>query len=396
MKASDNGQMSMWQPDGQGGLIVGAPKGALETYSAYRNADEVAKAGFKLEKITLPSGQEVMVPTDQLAKLARGQITAQGGQQPSLAPRAAAGSEAQIIANGMGGLGGLPTTARGGNVSFKSTPAEMDKPRIFQDAYQTAAQQFANAQKMNDIPAMNRAQSDMREIQKELGGGRAPSLAPNQAPQSAPSFGLELQSESQKQRTAAENDAYKTRLVDTAKADVTRESGLKADEKRFSKFGAGVDEARSLLKGGATASGIGSIVDAGLGFIGQSTKSADAAAKLDTLSSNMTMEVPRMEGPQSDGDRKEYKVAAGMVGDRTKPISQRLAALDVIEKMHGKYADLNGGGKLKQEAKSLQEYGYKSNDDVLRDARNTIMRNPQSKAEVERRLQSMGLSLGGR
>jgi hypothetical protein len=50
----------------------------------------------------------------------------------------------------------------------------------------------------------------------------------------------------------------------------------------------------------------------------------------------------------------------------------------------------------KPKPKALEDYGYKSNDDVLRDAKNTIMRNPQSKAEVERRLQSMGLSLGGR
>jgi hypothetical protein len=77
---------------------------------------------------------------------------------------------------------------------------------------------------------------------------------------------------------------------------------------------------------------------------GKSFKSADVAAQLDTLSGWMVSNVPRMEGPQSDFDVKNYKTMAGMVGDKTKPMSQRLAALDTLEQLQQKYAHLNGGG----------------------------------------------------
>jgi hypothetical protein len=126
---------------------------------------------------------------------------------------AAAGSEAQIIANGMGGLNGLPTTARCGNVSFKSTPQEMDAPRILQDAFNESSTRYAAAQKAGDSVNMNRERVNMEGIRGEYSklGNRAPSLAPNQAPntapQSAPSFGLELQSQAGKdqQKLISEN-----------------------------------------------------------------------------------------------------------------------------------------------------------------------------------------------
>jgi hypothetical protein len=35
---------------------------------------------------------------------------------------------------------------------------------------------------------------------------------------------------------------------------------------------------------------------------------------------------------------------AGLVGDRSKPISQRMAALDELERLQQKYAHLNSGG----------------------------------------------------
>jgi hypothetical protein len=213
MKASDNGQMSMWQPDGQGGLIVGAPRGALETYSAFRNADEAAKSRTSLTTITRPDGTTSLMPNDLVLREARGQSQQPMQQAPMQSRSAAAGSEAQIIANGMGGLNGLPTVARGGNVSFKSTPQEMDAPRILQDAFNESSTRYAAAQKAGDSVNMNRERVNMEGIRGEYSklGNRAPSLAPNQAPntapQSAPSFGLELQSQAGKdqQKLTSEN-----------------------------------------------------------------------------------------------------------------------------------------------------------------------------------------------
>jgi hypothetical protein len=86
------------------------------------------------------------------------------------------------------------------------------------------------------------------------------------------------------------------------------------------------------------------MVDAGAGLFGKSFKSADVASQLETLGGWMVSNVPRMEGPQSDFDVKNYRTMAGMVGDKTKPLSQRLAALDTLEQLQQKYAHLNGGG----------------------------------------------------
>lgn len=103
---------------------------------------------------------------------------------------------------------------------------------------------------------------------------------------------------------------------------------------------AGIEEARKLLPV-ATASGLGSAVDKSLGFFGRSTDSADAAAKLDTIAGWMTANVPRMEGPQSDRDVMQYRIMAARVGDRTVPVSQRLAALDTLQGLQQKYSGIN-------------------------------------------------------
>lgn len=100
--------------------------------------------------------------------------------------------------------------------------------------------------------------------------------------------------------------------------------------------------ARELLQGGATASGAGAMADRMMNFMGASTKGADAAAALDTLGGWMTSNVPRFEGPQSDKDTETYKMMAGMVADRTKPVSTRMAALDALEQLIAQYGGAPG------------------------------------------------------
>jgi hypothetical protein len=51
-----------------------------------------------------------------------------------------------------------------------------------------------------------------------------------------------------------------------------------------------------------------------------------------------------MEGPQSNIDVENYKTMAARVGDRTLPVSVRLASLASLEQLQDKYAALNGGG----------------------------------------------------
>lgn len=52
----------------------------------------------------------------------------------------------------------------------------------------------------------------------------------------------------------------------------------------------------------------------------------------------MVSNVPRMEGPQSDFDVKNYREMAATVGDSTIPVKDRLAALDTLEQLQAKYA----------------------------------------------------------
>ena len=128
-----------------------------------------------------------------------------------------------------------------------------------------------------------------------------------------------------------------------------------------------IDEAEDVLNGLArtssgepvplgttpTASWTGKIVDAGMGIIGQSTKSADMATKLKTLGAALAAKMPRFEGPQSDADRKYYIEMSGMVGDDTVPISRRLEALSAVRKLYAGSAEATSAkGKPKTSAKN--------------------------------------------
>jgi hypothetical protein len=140
------------------------------------------------------------------------------------------------------------------------------------------------------------------------------------------------------------NKATKTAVPATF-ADGTRVPGENAvaASKLNDQLQAGIAEARRLIPL-ATSSGAGALADKGAAFFGKSTQGADAAAQLDTLAGWMTANVPRMQGPQSDKDVLLYRQMAGDVSNRGLPASRRLAALDTLEKLQNKYADINQSG----------------------------------------------------
>lgn len=111
--------------------------------------------------------------------------------------------------------------------------------------------------------------------------------------------------------------------------------------KRTQQLLSSLDKAETLLKAEPTASGVGALVDKAAGLVGISPPSAQTASALDTLSGWLTSNVPRMEGPQSDKDVAMYKSMAGSVGDRTKPVPERLAALQVLRQLQQKYSNIN-------------------------------------------------------
>lgn len=88
----------------------------------------------------------------------------------------------------------------------------------------------------------------------------------------------------------------------------------------------------------ATNSGVGALADSAMGFFGKSTEGADSAQALKALGANLVMQMPRMEGPQSDKDTMLYKEMAGQLGDPWVPRSRKIAALQTIQEIQGRYA----------------------------------------------------------
>lgn len=122
-----------------------------------------------------------------------------------------------------------------------------------------------------------------------------------------------------------------------------KDSPVYKAEQQFAQMQSVARDAADLLNGNTTASGAGALVDKANQFMGIGTESQANAAKLKALGGWLTANVPRMEGPQSDADRKAYEGQAGQVGDETLPTSVRLAALSTVMNLQQKYASVNGG-----------------------------------------------------
>lgn len=126
----------------------------------------------------------------------------------------------------------------------------------------------------------------------------------------------------------------------TAESEAGVVSTAKQSENRAAQLSAAIDEAEKLLPK-ATGSYLGAATDIAGRVVGITTESSQASAKLDTLAGWMTANVPRMEGPQSDKDVQSYQTMAATVGDRTRPIAERQAALSVLKSLQEKYSGLN-------------------------------------------------------
>ena len=88
----------------------------------------------------------------------------------------------------------------------------------------------------------------------------------------------------------------------------------------------------------ASGSMLGAGYSKGKQMLGVSDDATKANQQLKLISGWMISNVPRMEGPQSDFDVKNYATMAGLVGDATVPIEDRRAALQTLTELQGKYA----------------------------------------------------------
>lgn len=93
-----------------------------------------------------------------------------------------------------------------------------------------------------------------------------------------------------------------------------------------------VDKADKLLPD-ATGSYFGAGLDTAGQVFGKSTKGAQTIAELKLIEAGLIMNMPRLEGPQSDKDTMLYRQAAGQIGDPTIPIQTKQAAVGVMREI---------------------------------------------------------------
>lgn len=137
---------------------------------------------------------------------------------------------------------------------------------------------------------------------------------------------------------------------ETAKAKVGQQTEKIKNVNTANKFLSVAEQAKDLLDKNPTGSGIGAMVDTAGRVVGMSSESAEVASQLEAVSGWLVSNVPRMEGPQSNFDVENYKTMAGMIGDRTRPVSERKEALKAVIKLQEKYKSLN------QETKTPSSY----------------------------------------
>lgn len=87
----------------------------------------------------------------------------------------------------------------------------------------------------------------------------------------------------------------------------------------------------------ATGSLSGAAADKVAAFFGKALDGAKATAQLKILQTNLVLNMPRMEGPQSNFDAQMYVEAAGSIGDPTVPREMKKAAVQTIRQLQQKY-----------------------------------------------------------
>jgi len=341
---SANGTSTLRLPDpsAPGGVRIQAPQGALGTAGAYADQDARIRASNTPGRPTiLPGGR--MGGQSQYDEIRGGPATA-----------APTGSPTSFT--------GLPPAQAGVTGNFGG-----DQSRII-----AAIADIKDPQERSNALAAFEQQMKAAPASQVAGGG------------------LEFSPDEKTAQAAAQ-----ARAVDASKADVVRDSAKQTDVKTATKFLNIVGQIEDVFKQGPTNSGIGAAYDATAAVFGATPKGAEAAQRLKGLGGWLVANVPRMEGPQSNFDVANYQVMAGDVANEKLPLSRRMAALDSIKTMMQGVAGIQPTAPSNDGAapKSFKEFGYSSQADVIKDAQNTILRNPKAKPEVMRRLKEMGISL---
>jgi len=297
-----DGRATMIRSNG-GNPVMGAVPGSFDTYGAFKDIDNRTSARYS-------PGRPVIGPDGR--QYGQSQLDEIGGGAPRVPP---------VAPTGMGGRSGPTNQAeRGMAEQVASVPYDVQK-------------EIASVQRdlqSGRLGGQDRAQAEayLRQLQ-------------SQAPARSSAAGaLEFSPEEK-----AAQEAARVRAVDTAKADVTRDTEGKTKVRSANENLTNADRAIELLKLGPTGSAIGALADRGAAVFGKSTPGGNIAAQLDIVSANMVKNVPRFEGPQSNIDVEGYKAAAGRVADRTLPVDQRIAAANEVKYFEQKAIRQAQGGQ---------------------------------------------------
>lgn len=292
-----NGQAVLTMPGENGLPVVGAAPGSLPTVAAFQRQEQQIKnqnSLLPLEYVDSASGRPLGGNVDAYLNPQQ-----QQGQQPA---------------------------------SGQATQAQQERLSIIRSEYNKA------------VASGNQKDADALKREFERVASQAP-VQPYWSAQSAP----QPQQAPLKLQSKAEAEAANIKARGDAEKSVENQN--KASD--FKTVKDRMEVARTLLNAGPTASGIGSLIDQGANFFGRSTAGADIAAGLDAASSWLVQNVPKAAGAQSNAELKDYQAAVGMVGDRTKPVSQRLQALKTAQDMIGVWESRQGGAPDQPQVKAI-------------------------------------------
>lgn len=128
----------------------------------------------------------------------------------------------------------------------------------------------------------------------------------------------------------------KTTASETAKADVELNTDQRKKSVQAGNMSDFIKSADALLND-ASGGVAGTTWSGAKRLVNYSDKTTQANEQLKLISGWMVSNVPRMEGPQSEFDVKNYMEMAAKVGDSMTPVEDRRAALKQLETLQSKY-----------------------------------------------------------
>jgi len=163
---------------------------------------------------------------------------------------------------------------------------------------------------------------------KQTGVVKSPTIAQKKQIEA----GIDINKEQQISNIKTQAEINKTKGLSEAKRETSGANLATLLNQKFD--GKTIDE----LIDESTGSGFGAALDTAGRYIGKPTDSSLATKKLKTIQGWLVSNVPRMEGPQSDFDVKNYQEMAGAIADPTTTREERKQAFNTIKQIVSKYS----------------------------------------------------------